>query len=154
MHTPNNILIHLKVYDAFHNKLTNRHIIVNEQLGISGESYNLHGIIYHIGHSMNSGHYFAEIQINGIWYRADDTSIRQIGTPSDFSYSKTPYILLYRKGGHDIDFTMPDIQNTVTSKMQEQVFKEIEFQKKTNLIWKTNQTNPPSQQIQMTIKMI
>ena len=93
---------------------------------------------------MNSGHYLAEIQINSIWYEANDTYIKQIGMPSAFSYSKTPCIFLYRKVVHNIDFTIHDPiinTNTVTSKMQEQALKEIEIQKKKICDIKNKQIN-------------
>lgn len=42
-----------------------------------GGRYRLAGIIYHLGISMQSGHYKAEFRDDqGRWWRADDTQVR------------------------------------------------------------------------------
>ena len=125
--TPNILLVQLKIYDSFRNKLDNLNISVDEQLNICGETIYLCGIIYHKGNSLTCGHYYAEIQYNGIWYLTNDTHIKPIIKTTLTGHLKKPYILLYRKLLPEIHFT---IKKSTTSKMQEQAIQEIEFQKK------------------------
>ena len=48
-----------------------------------GGRYRLSGIIYHLGISMQSGHYKAEFRDGrGKWWKADDTAVRAAGGPS------------------------------------------------------------------------
>jgi uncharacterized UBP type Zn finger protein len=94
--TPWNLLIQLNIYDAYHNKLNYLNISVDEELNVGRETMYLYGIIYHEGNSLTCGHYYAEIQYNGIWYLANDTHITQISRPTS-GHLKTPYMLLYRK---------------------------------------------------------
>jgi ubiquitin C-terminal hydrolase len=125
---PNTFMIQLKVYDSGGNKLDNFNISVDEKLKICGETIYLHGIIFHEGNSVTSGHYYSEILYNGIWYLANDTNVRQISKPSTLSDPmKTPYILLYRKLISEIHFS---IENSDSSdkEIQANVLKQIELE--------------------------
>ena len=57
-------------------------------------SWDLIGLIVHVGPSIRRGHYFAFFQSEGIWYRADDTTIKPVSTKSVVSLK--PYILFYQ----------------------------------------------------------
>ena len=154
--TPENLLVHLKIYDSLGNKINNCNISVDEQLKICEETIYLCGIIYHEGNSLTSGHYYAEIQYNDIWYLANDTHVKPIIKPTLTGCLKVPYILLYRKLLPKIHFTIHDsIKKSATSKMQDQAFKEIEFQKKKILNLKNKQfdstTSKNTIQIDMNI---
>ena len=104
--TPANLLIQLKVYDSYQNKLNDLNISVDEELTVGGETMYLYGILYHEGISLTCGHYYSEIQYNGIWYLANDTHITPISKPTLSGHLKTPYILLYRKLVPEIHFSI------------------------------------------------
>ena len=41
--------------------------------------YELYGVIVHVGHSLNAGHYFCFVRAaNGLWHRMDDTHVSQV----------------------------------------------------------------------------
>ena len=94
---PNYLVIHLKIYNDLQRKLDGLHFDINKKLFINNQIYILHGIIYHIGEHINSGHYLAEVLIEDHWYETNDLSIKGISEPSRHDPFKTPYIVLYRK---------------------------------------------------------
>ena len=93
----NYLIIHLKTYDNTQRKPDNLHIIVDGHLQVNQESFDLLGIIYHQGQTMNCGHYFAELCYNNSWYQANDSKVKPISRPTAPNPSITPYILLYKK---------------------------------------------------------
>lgn len=72
-----------------------------------GGRYRLTGIIYHIGISMQSGHYKAEFRDeHGRWWRADDTQVKLAAGPSTGAQAsrqeqqrakKDAYYLIYER---------------------------------------------------------
>ena len=57
-------------------------------------SWDLSGLVVHVGPSIRRGHYFAFFKSEGIWYRADDTTIQPVSTHRVLSLK--PYILFYQ----------------------------------------------------------
>ena len=57
-------------------------------------SWDLSGLVVHVGPSIRRGHYFAFFKSEGIWYRADDTTIQPVSTQRVLSLK--PYILFYQ----------------------------------------------------------
>ena len=107
---PNYLLIHLKIYNDLQKKLDGLHFDINKKLFLNNQIYILHGIIYHIGEHINSGHYLAEVLIEDQWYETNDQSIKQISEPSRHDPFKTPYILLYHKMESIINDNQKDMQ--------------------------------------------
>ena len=112
------------------NQLSHIPIGLDRLIEIDEQILYLCGVIYHVGDKLNSGHYYSEISVNCNWYEANDTTIRIIQdlTGYDPLRNKVPYIVLYRTIENP---PIPDIvYGSVSSKMQGQAFREIEFQKK------------------------
>lgn len=59
-------------------------------------SYNLIGIIHHYG-SLNRGHYFADVKIDGNWFECDDDKVSTSTVKLKGNQSKYAYILVYRR---------------------------------------------------------
>ncbi|KAJ7172374.1 hypothetical protein C8R46DRAFT_1348809 [Mycena filopes] len=69
---------------------------VGEYLAASPGSpvlYDLFGIVFHIGASTASGHYFACVQKNATWHRYNDDMVEEIAGPP----TNDAYILMYAK---------------------------------------------------------
>ena len=71
-------------------QLTNPHISNGNEQSFS---YQLRGLIVHVGSSLNSGHYICYFFTKGNWYKADDSTI----TPVSWQRVSTlqAYMLLY-----------------------------------------------------------
>lgn len=74
----------------------------NSDKELSGETtYKLSCLNYHDGQSINSGHYYADCLINGIWYRFNDAQSNRL--PDDYhpnnhlENQKKCYLLFYQK---------------------------------------------------------
>ena len=101
---PTNLVLHLKRF-GFSKKVQkiSKMIAFGDSLDLSSyfdeateTHYNLTGIIVHIGHSIDSGHYVSYSKCsNGMWYFADDDLVKQV------SFSKVldqvPYLLFFSK---------------------------------------------------------
>ncbi|KAL6453980.1 UBP3 Ubiquitin carboxyl-terminal hydrolase 3 [Candida maltosa Xu316] len=114
---PNVLIIHLKRFsylkdqDVGVEKLRKK-IDYNHDLTIPKEilatetttpiKYHLMSVVYHHGSSADAGHYTSDIYNEGLWWRIDDTIVKQIkseevlhaGTDENI---KNAYILLYRR---------------------------------------------------------
>lgn len=45
----------------------------------AAQLYELYGVIVHVGHSLNAGHYFCFVRAaNGLWHRMDDAHVSQV----------------------------------------------------------------------------
>ena len=72
--------------------------IIVDQVLHRFDIFDLQGIIWHIGTDFNSGHYTSNVKVNGVWYIADDSKIKQDERfRSDVFHGKVPYILVYKK---------------------------------------------------------
>ena len=78
----------------------------NGKLQLGGTDYHLRGVVHHIG-SMNSGHYTAEIEVNGRWKSCDDSRVKDVSGKNQ-KYSKTAYILLYEQEKDSEFMVSPD----------------------------------------------
>lgn len=95
------LTVHLKRFTPFGKKISDA-IKYPEQLQLgpymadrkSNPSYKLYGVINHLGGSVGSGHYTADVRAgNGQWYRADDTDVsKSNGAPLN---AKSAYVLFY-----------------------------------------------------------
>ena len=63
-------------------------------LDIAGLKGNLIGIVRHLEHTGNAGHYNAIVFDQGKWLLCDDHRVSQIEF-KDFKYSSTCYLLFY-----------------------------------------------------------
>ncbi len=54
------------------------------------------GIVNHIG-SINRGHYYTEVKVDGVWYEANDETVRPIKFSKMTNESKYVYMLFYEK---------------------------------------------------------
>ena len=75
-------------------------------LNQKSEQYSLHGVIYHHGNVMRSGHYSADVCIDGVWYNFDDAGVaKMLITPAEIEKGRdpnvgvTPYMLFYLRNG-------------------------------------------------------
>ena len=101
INTPQLLVIQLGRFDMEYQKINH---FVNYPLQLRSShichsdgrlcSYDLIGFIVHDGHSIRHGHYFAFFQSEGIWYRADDTTITTVSRQRVCSLK--PYVLFYK----------------------------------------------------------
>jgi len=92
---PKYLLIQLKRFSffSFSNK-NDINVAVPINLDIRNNSYQLRGIIYHMG-SVNGGHYVSIIHHNDEWYLCDDSNISKV--PNINNYLSKGYTYLYVK---------------------------------------------------------
>lgn len=89
------------------------------------KKYELVGIIVHTGKKIDSGHYYAYILHNDVWYEYNDsirTKMADVESNIQNIIKDTPYILLYRDASHrmlykthDIDKIPNDLSNYLES---------------------------------------
>ena len=73
----------------------NGKITVDTRIDFSGTTYELRGIINHLGASVTSGHYTAFVYRNNAWYECDDARIQKLETlPNP---SSNAYLLFYTR---------------------------------------------------------
>ena len=81
-----------------------------------GDTFDLQGIIWHHGTSFNTGHYTCNVKVNGIWYLADDKTIKRNESFRSIPlYGKIPYIVVYKKRTCDIDVDSNRVNNGPSS---------------------------------------
>ena len=109
------LILHLQIVrfdNNFQPKKINPRIEINDELMLSefGQKnrFELCGIIWHEGETINTGHYTSNVKINGTWYYTNDTTVsrgRKIYEPSTMV---VPYILMYKKNNNMlIPFSSP-----------------------------------------------
>ena len=76
----------------------------------------LYGIIFHVGSSMNAGHYKSAVLVENNWYMTNDSTIGS-WTPT-FNYGPSsamyPYCVIYKKS-EDVDFNISSSSTSVLS---------------------------------------
>jgi ubiquitin C-terminal hydrolase len=97
------IFIHLESfkYDLHGNSTKKSHKVILDDIKLNNNTYKLVGIIYHIGTSINSGHYVANIKYDNKWYEFNDSIVTPLDS-YDKNYlkgngNKLPYIVLYER---------------------------------------------------------
>ena len=73
-------------------------ITINEELTCF-DNFELFGIIWHSGLTVDSGHYISNVKINGQWFLTDDTKVEpglKHYDPNSL-INEAPYILVYKK---------------------------------------------------------
>lgn len=91
------LLLVLSRYDIHGNKL-NSLVEYSKRLNLPETSFDLIGVIHHVGERPGSGHYYSDVfdPITGIGCSIDDYIIRKL-EEVDFYQSDTAYVLLYQK---------------------------------------------------------
>ena len=71
---------------------------IDETISLYGDSFKLHGIIYHHGIHLNTGHYTSSVDINGTWFTFDDSVVSNGVSLSCTNNDHTvPYIVMYKR---------------------------------------------------------
>ena len=85
-------------------------INIDETISLYGESLKLHGIVYHHGIHLNSGHFTSAVNINDKWFSINDSLVENGVTLSFHSRNDNvvPYILMYKRSNqttniHDLN---------------------------------------------------
>ena len=110
-------LLALRLYDERGRKLTRSiHAEIVEVFEYNGETYYLSGMVFHIGDSLDSGHYVAHVRRpDNVWYLVDDENVRaldcNIMRARGSAQGAYPYILLYSKRMVDTPVPIVGIQN-------------------------------------------
>ena len=69
--------------------------IYKNVMTVNGQNYMLHGIVYHAGQYLHSGHYVARVRNDNEWTQFDDTSIKSFKRVNDDIGNLMPYLLFY-----------------------------------------------------------
>jgi ubiquitin C-terminal hydrolase len=73
-------------------------INIDETISLYGDSFKLHGIIYHYGIHLNTGHYTSAVNINGTWFTFDDSVVKNgVSLSCTDEDDIVPYILMYKR---------------------------------------------------------
>lgn len=110
-------LLALRLYDERGRKITRSiHAEIVEVFEYNGETYHLSGMVFHIGDSLDSGHYVAHVRRpDNVWYLVDDENVRaldcNIMRARGSAQGGYPYILLYSKRMVDTPVRIVGIQN-------------------------------------------
>lgn len=114
------LILHLQIVrfdNNFQPKKINPGIEINDELMLSEfgkkNRFELCGIIWHEGETINSGHYTSNVKINGTWFYTNDTTVsrgRKIYEPSTMV---VPYILMYKKYNNMLIPLSSPIQPTI-----------------------------------------
>ncbi|CAM6058590.1 unnamed protein product [Sphagnum tenellum] len=86
---PNVLVIHLKRFENIYGGKIDRHVAFEERLCLTGHmcraskdtrpEYSLYGIVVHVGHSQDAGHYYAYVKdSSGRWFCCDDASVSAV----------------------------------------------------------------------------
>lgn len=87
--SPKLLVVYIEPFDLAGRRI--RHSIsVTEQVTLLGRKYALYALVHHYGASIHSGHFTATVRY-GEWYRCDDSSVREVESPS----SAEAYFLFY-----------------------------------------------------------
>ena len=92
------ILVQLFRYENNRSYKVTPNITINEQITCF-DSFELCGIVWHSGPTIDSGHYFSNVKINGQWFLTNDTMVE----PGLKQYNpnslmkEAPYILVYKR---------------------------------------------------------
>ena len=66
---------------------------------------NLHAVVYHVGSTIDEGHYLASVKHGDTWYQCNDKSIMQganCDPPTIPGAIITPYLLIYEKNNAEL----------------------------------------------------
>ena len=91
---PKYLIITLKRYTNSNNKINNP-VIMNKNLSINNNNYEMRGFIYHSGIT-NGGHYVYYGKRNNDWYLFNDNSVSKINI-DNLDIINYSYIYLYNK---------------------------------------------------------
>jgi ubiquitin C-terminal hydrolase len=72
----------------------NRNIIIDNTITYNNYTYNIFGIINHIGSSTSNGHYISLIKTDNKWFKCDDSNINNITIDMPHNSSEA-YMLFY-----------------------------------------------------------
>ncbi|CAM6035323.1 unnamed protein product [Sphagnum compactum] len=86
---PNVLVIQLKRFENIYGGKIDRHVVFEERLCLTGHmcraskdtrpEYSLYGIVVHVGHSQDAGHYYAYVKdSSGRWFCCDDASVSAV----------------------------------------------------------------------------
>lgn len=62
-------------------------------------AYDLVGVVHHHGSTADSGHYMADVRLDGAWYRCNDSHVLALPAPPLTRASTTAYVAVYRGRG-------------------------------------------------------
>ena len=111
-------------YDMYGNSKKKPHKIILDDIKINNNIYELIGIVYHIGMSINSGHYITNIRYDNTWYEFNDRFITKLDS-YDKNYleegysAKLPYIVLYERIDEESQLINPkDVPSNLNSYLE------------------------------------
>ena len=95
---PDMLLIQLSIFDG-HGQKIKPSLSIDQELTDFGLSLELYGIIYHIGNTIQSGHYTCSVKVDATWYFINDSIVHQKHPKLSCFLNETtvPYILMYKK---------------------------------------------------------
>ena len=95
---PDMLLIQLSIFDGYGQKIKPC-LSIDQELTDFGLSLELCGVIYHIGNTIQSGHYTCSVKVDATWYLINDSIVHQKHPKLSCSLNETtvPYILMYKK---------------------------------------------------------
>ncbi|XP_056299098.1 uncharacterized protein si:ch211-212k18.13 [Pseudoliparis swirei] len=105
---PQILTLLLKRFDSINMTQTNRTVDVPRALEIEERTYDLYGMVNHMG-SLRGGHYTAVIlsSVDHTWYEFDDTRVNKVEeqpfAETGIYSSRTAYLLVYRASGSPRD---------------------------------------------------
>lgn len=75
---------------------------VKEDIIYKDDYYYLIGLIYHLGNTIQGGHYITKIKRNGVWYEISDSNVNKIDDNilthlNNYHKKQYPYLLFYKK---------------------------------------------------------
>jgi ubiquitin C-terminal hydrolase len=95
---PSALLMHLVIFDCMGRKIKPS-LLIERDLTDFGLSVEICGVVYHLGNSINEGHYTCSVKVDGVWYYMNDCVVtREPPTLcSSLNGRCVPYIVMYRK---------------------------------------------------------
>ena len=96
---PSLLILHLKRFVNSNSRILKRSdaVIIPRQIEPMATNYHLRGLVHHHGQTLSNGHYTAEVEFGGKWFRCDDESIAMAARTTDRE-SRDAYLLFYTRG--------------------------------------------------------